>query len=72
MRCTFNRYTQRQQCTAKRQEYRVRCSGAARGGCQDHSRNEQTEELFEFPHIVDVSNLRPLQPAALKRLNSPA
>lgn len=40
----------RQQRTAERQEYWIRCSDAARPGRQNHGKDEQAKELFEFPH----------------------
>ena len=45
-------WKKRQQRTAERQEYRIRCSDAARRGRQDHGRDEQTKKLFEFPHMT--------------------
>src|SRR6201987_6577919 len=39
-------WKKRQQRTAEREEYRIRRSDAARPGRQDHSRDEQTKNLF--------------------------
>ena len=44
-------WNKRQQRTAERQEYRIRCSNPAGHGRQDHGRDEQTEKLFESPHL---------------------
>ena len=41
----------REQRTAERQEHRIRCADAARRRRQDHGGDEETEKLFEFPHI---------------------
>jgi len=39
-------WKKRQQRTAERQEYRIRCSNAARRSGQDHRCDEQTKDLF--------------------------
>lgn len=41
---------QREQRAAQREEYRIRCSHAARGRRQNHCRDEKTKKLFESPH----------------------
>ena len=44
-------WNKREHRTAEGQEYWVRCSDAARPGRQDHGGDEQTEKLFELPHM---------------------
>ena len=41
-----------EQCTAECQEHRIRCSNAACCCRQNHRGDEETQELFEFPHIT--------------------
>ena len=41
-----------EQCTAERQEHRIRCSDAACYTRQNHGGDEQTEKLFELSHIA--------------------
>ena len=45
-------WKKRQQRSAERQEYRIRCSDAACRRRQDHGRDKQTKDLFEFPHVT--------------------
>jgi hypothetical protein len=42
-------WNKREHRTAERQEYRIRCSDAARPGRQGC--DDQTEKLFELPHM---------------------
>src|SRR4026209_737228 len=37
---------------AERQEYGIRCSDAARRRCQEHGRQHQANEFFEFLHVT--------------------
>jgi len=45
-------WKERQQRTTDRQENGIRCSDAARSSRQDYGGNEQTKNLFEFPHVI--------------------
>ena len=47
---------EREQRAAERQEHRIRCSDAAGSRRQDHRGDEQSQELFEFPHVTALND----------------